>query len=90
MRYRILAAAEAVGIRLDDPLLYTQKQFIQPLHLPWPKHHPSAQSNSSEQLYVWALNFALLELKLDNLTWKCNLKTYTVSLVKCNPLHPWS
>ena len=49
IRYRILAAAEAVGIRLYNPLLCTQKQFIQPLHLPWPKHHPSPRSNSSEQ-----------------------------------------
>ena len=39
IRHRILATAEAVGIRLFDPPLCAQKQFVQTLKLPWPSMH---------------------------------------------------
>ena len=44
IRHRILTIAEAVGIRLFDPLLCAQKQFIQALKLPWPTSHPPLKS----------------------------------------------
>ena len=36
IRHRILAPAEAMGIRLFNPPLCAQKQFVQTLKLPWP------------------------------------------------------
>ena len=36
IRHRILATAEAIGIRLFNPPLCAQKQFVQTLKLPWP------------------------------------------------------
>ena len=44
IRHRILTIAEAVGIRLFDPLLCAQKQFIQALKLPWPTSHTPLKS----------------------------------------------
>ena len=44
IRHRILTIAEAVGIRLFDPILCAQKQFIQALKLPWPTSHPPLKS----------------------------------------------
>ena len=36
IQHRILATAEAIGIRLFNPALCTQKKFVQTLKLPWP------------------------------------------------------
>ncbi|VDP95337.1 unnamed protein product [Echinostoma caproni] len=36
VRCRMLATGEAVGIRLHNPSLCAQKQFLQALKLPWP------------------------------------------------------
>ena len=43
IKNRILATAEAVGIRLFNPPLCAQKQFVKTLILPWPTPHPNTQ-----------------------------------------------
>ena len=49
IRYRILAIAEAIGIRLFNPPLCAQKQFVQTLKLPW----PSISSPPHYRLHKW-------------------------------------
>ena len=36
VRSQYIRTAEAVAIRLRDPVLCNQKRFVQTLHLPWP------------------------------------------------------
>ena len=36
VKLQMLSAAEAIAIRLHDPDLCSQKQFVQSLRLPWP------------------------------------------------------
>ena len=36
IRSRFIRTAEAIAIRLRDPVLCNQKRFVQTLHLPWP------------------------------------------------------
>ena len=44
IRARILATAEAIGIRLNNPPLCSQKQFVRSLGLPWPSPHVTVSS----------------------------------------------
>jgi len=37
-KHKQLAIAEAISIRLLNPILCIQKQFVQSLRLPWPGH----------------------------------------------------
>ncbi|KAF8564717.1 hypothetical protein P879_06762 [Paragonimus westermani] len=46
VRCRILATAEAIGIRLNNPPLCAQKRFVQALKLPWPNIHTTTDQNA--------------------------------------------
>jgi hypothetical protein len=55
-----IAAAEAVAIRLRNPILCCQKRFVQTLRLPWPTNtgsltHPNA-TRSTQSVMTWHYN----------------------------------
>ena len=50
LRKRILAAAEAIAIRLFDPSLCRQKRLAQSLSLPWPEVNPTVSLSHTQRL----------------------------------------
>ena len=46
VRQQILATAESIAIRLRNPNLCSQKQFIRSLSLPWPKFTPQMSTHT--------------------------------------------
>ena len=52
IRSRYIETAEAVAIRLRDPILCNQKRFVQTLHLPWPFciDHSTQSINTSDHM----------------------------------------
>ena len=50
VKCQILATAEAVSIRIHNPPLCAQKQFVQALKLPWPTSHPPTRAHPLDHL----------------------------------------
>ncbi|MGL4482492.1 MAG: reverse transcriptase domain-containing protein [Lactococcus garvieae] len=57
VRQRILAVAEAIGIRLLKPFLCKQRQFIRVLQLPWSPVNKNQQQISTNNEYGDSVNF---------------------------------
>ena len=59
-KYRLLAISEAISIRLCDPELCSQKQFVRTRNLPWPSVESTELDKPNLLYHHWSMECLLM------------------------------